>query len=974
MPANGTYIAASNLLYYTENQAFTRDKTMIGRFTAFGKSCLSVAAATLLLFPISAFSDSELPVGVVPAISEPDLEPVLSTLRTTPEGGWIRVNTNEIEDVFTPTGLLMSSTKLPNSNPWGPRGIIAAFSGFAWDSRRGDLIIYGGGHANYGGNDVYRWRATTLEWERMSLPSDVETLGPLPWLTVDGPNNSPQSAHTYDNNIYLPIVDRFLTVGGPTFGGAGEVFYLEESPGVYRHTGPFFFDPSRADGYKVGGITGSHSQWDNLYLGVLGGEMWENRDVPLNVPSAPYPRHFVEGSTGYKQENGKDVVYVHTNHGQLSKYTVNDLDDPTQDTWEHVGVDFIVGPGSAAYIPTLDAYVRIAPNDVFAYWDLSTPSPTNLDVRFTPNGNFVAQLNGIYQYGLGDYGMDYDAPRNRLLLWGGGGDVWELTPPATLSPNGWNIQKLTSTTTQVPVNTSGAGILGKWKYIAQLDAFMTVQGDYDGNIWLYKPVGWSDPSTGSPDPHITITEPTSQGFILPNSDIDVSANIGNPAATITQVEFLMDGQTIAVDTAAPYTTTVQSVTNGFYEFEAIATDTNGDTYISPRVTATVANHVNNPPTVTMTGPLDGSVTFLEGRIVTLTADASDTDGTIDRIEFFLNGTSLGVDDTAPFSLDWEVVEGSHVFTAAATDDTEITTLSAELALDVTPPGTGDLTILQDGLNGYAGTSDTFLDHFHTTFPKGALTTMNSSANMFNPLIRFDIFANEGGPVPVGSTITYAALAVYKSSYYNYTYRAHPVLMDWVESEATWVQASSGVAWNQLGAEGSGTDFAAVGSPDALTGWEPEWVVIDVTDSVQAMSLGQINNYGWQLRGNGPGYLKMFRSSEFAGDPQLRPRLILQVDDNSNDPPSVSITAPTEGEVIIGDVTITADASDTDGFVTQVDFFYDGIWLGVDTTAPYQFVWPNTDIAFRTLTAVATDDANDSTVSAPVEIATLPPGC
>ena len=40
----------------------------------------------------------------------------------------------------------------------GTRRIILAWSGFTWDPNRGDLLLYGGGHANYSGNDVYRWR------------------------------------------------------------------------------------------------------------------------------------------------------------------------------------------------------------------------------------------------------------------------------------------------------------------------------------------------------------------------------------------------------------------------------------------------------------------------------------------------------------------------------------------------------------------------------------------------------------------------------------------------------------------------------------------------------------------------------------------------------------------------------------------------------------------------------------------------
>jgi hypothetical protein len=935
---------------------------------AFGKICVSVPLVLIFLLPIVAYSDSELPVDVDPRPSEPDLTQLISILRSTPEKGWVRVNTNQYQDVWPPTGLLVSTNKDPNSVPWGPRGIIAAYSGFAWDSRRGDLIIYGGGHANYGGNELYRWRGTTLKWERMSLPSDVTTLDPPPWLTVDGPNASPMSHHTYDNNIYLPIVDRFLTFGGAAFGN-GESYIIKKTDGTFRSTGPYFFDPARADENKVGGITGSHSQWSNPYLGVIGGKMWENRDVPKNLPNAYFQRHFLEGSTGYTQENGKDVVFVHGAYAILSKYTINDIDDPTQDSWEQLGQGVGWGPGVSAYLPTLNLFVRISPN-LFSYWNLSTPGPTNPNVAFVPSGVFVPPP-GVYGYGLGDYGMDYDAPRNRLLLWVGGGDVWALYPPAVVSPNGWRIEKIASSTLQIPLTGAGAGVLGKWKYIAQLDAFITLQDWYAGNIWFYKPENWTEPVSN--DPHITITKPTSKGFFVPNDNIVVTAATSNQASNITQVELLLNGQTFKVFTAPPYTTTLTSVPLGIYTFEAIATDNNGNRFISPRVSATVANHVNNPPSVSISAPLVGSIEYFDGRMITLSANASDSDGNVARVEFFLNGNSVGVDTTAPYSVSWEAQLGAKILTAVATDNTNITAVSAPIGLNVIPPGAGDLVVLQDGLGGYSGTTDTYLDGYHTTFPKGGEGGINSLANMFNPLVRFAIFSDEGGPVPKGATITYAGLALYKSSFYDYTYRAHPLLRNWVESKATWINAADGIPWHTPGAAGIGTDYASNGSPEALTGWDPDWVVLDVTTSVLAMSLGGKSNYGWQLLGTGPNYQKVFRASEYSADPTLRPKLMLEFDGNL---PSVRLTAPNEGAVYTSGTTITlrADAIDPNGSVEQVEFFSNDVSLGFDTTAPYAFTWSNAPLGVSRLTAVATDNTDTSATSAAVTVRVIPPGC
>ena len=86
------------------------------------------------------------------------------------------------------------------------------------------LLSYGGGHANYSGNDVYRWRSSTLQWERAALPSEIRNDPVSGWQAIDGTDNAPSSAHTYDNNIFLPIVDRFLTWGGAAYTNGGPYY------------------------------------------------------------------------------------------------------------------------------------------------------------------------------------------------------------------------------------------------------------------------------------------------------------------------------------------------------------------------------------------------------------------------------------------------------------------------------------------------------------------------------------------------------------------------------------------------------------------------------------------------------------------------------------------------------------------------------------------------------------------------------
>ncbi|MGY8652574.1 MAG: FG-GAP-like repeat-containing protein [Verrucomicrobiia bacterium] len=90
-------------------------------------------------------------------------------------------------------------------------------------------------------------------------------------------------------------------------------------------------------------------------------------------------------------------------------------------------------------------------------------------------------------------------------------------------------------------------------------------------------------------------------------------------------------------------------------------------------------------------------------------------------------------------------------------------------------------------------------------------------------------------------------------------------------------------------------------------------------------------------------------------------------------PTVSLTAPSNdsNRPALSDLILTADAADTDGSVVLVEFFEGGVKLGESTASPYEFTWPSVPIGTYTLTAVATDDLNESTTSSPVTVNVLP---
>jgi glucose/arabinose dehydrogenase len=91
----------------------------------------------------------------------------------------------------------------------------------------------------------------------------------------------------------------------------------------------------------------------------------------------------------------------------------------------------------------------------------------------------------------------------------------------------------------------------------------------------------------------------------------------------------------------------------------------------------------------------------------------------------------------------------------------------------------------------------------------------------------------------------------------------------------------------------------------------------------------------------------------------------------NSPPSVALTNPASGTVFIAPATVTlgANASDSDGTVTNVQFFDGTSSLGNVVASPYT-ISVSLAIGSHTLAAVATDNQGATNISTPVTVTVL----
>lgn len=90
---------------------------------------------------------------------------------------------------------------------------------------------------------------------------------------------------------------------------------------------------------------------------------------------------------------------------------------------------------------------------------------------------------------------------------------------------------------------------------------------------------------------------------------------------------------------------------------------------------------------------------------------------------------------------------------------------------------------------------------------------------------------------------------------------------------------------------------------------------------------------------------------------------------ANQPPAVSISAPASGSSFNypANITLTANATDSDGSIAKVEYYNGATLIGSATTAPYGVSWSPSLIGNYTLKARAIDNLGTSTLSSSVAV-------
>jgi hypothetical protein len=116
--------------------------------------------------------------------------------------------------------------------------VIAAWSGGVADTNLNRLIIWGGGHADYAGNEVYAFDLNSLNMQRLNDPSPVNATSQCVETLSDG---KPNSRHTYAGLACIAHANRMFSFGG-SLNGCGffgnETWTLDLSTLTWKNMKP----------------------------------------------------------------------------------------------------------------------------------------------------------------------------------------------------------------------------------------------------------------------------------------------------------------------------------------------------------------------------------------------------------------------------------------------------------------------------------------------------------------------------------------------------------------------------------------------------------------------------------------------------------------------------------------------------------------------------------------------------------------
>ena len=492
-------------------------------------------------------------------------------------------------------------------------------------------------------------------------------------------------------------------------------------------------------------------------------------------------------------------------------------------------------------------------------------------------------------------------------------------------------------TQNAPSNLTDTSGLLAGSYIYTVKAY-----DNNGGVTTSAPVT----VVVSAAPTVSITSPQNP-LQSPNAPLFLAATAADSDGTITKVEFYRGATLIGTDTTVPYSVVDPGVPSGTYSYTAKAYDNSGLVTTS----AALIVIMNAVPTVTLTAPVTGS-RYAPPATVPLQAIATDSDGTIAKVEFYRGAALINTTTTYPYQyLDLSVPSGAYTYSAKAYDNTGNITNSAVVnvvvnaspTVSITAPVNGTVVTAPVSLLAVATDADGTVSKVEFYRDGNWISTRTAAPYNFT-----DVSVTTG-------THTYTATAydnsgnITSSAAVSVTVNIAPSVTITSPVNGVLIAAPATVNLTATAADSDGTITKVEFYRGATL------INTDITAPYSFSDTGvATGTYSYTAK---------------AYDNQGAVATSTAVTVVSNAAPTASITAPANNTIITAPapVNLTATAADTDGTITKVEFYRGATLISTDTTAPYSFSDTGMVAGTYSYTAKAYDNSGNITTSAAITV-------
>ncbi|MEM4724847.1 MAG: DNRLRE domain-containing protein, partial [Candidatus Hadarchaeum sp.] len=189
------------------------------------------------------------------------------------------------------------------------------------------------------------------------------------------------------------------------------------------------------------------------------------------------------------------------------------------------------------------------------------------------------------------------------------------------------------------------------------------------------------------------------------------------------------------------------------------------------------------------------------------------------------------------------------------------------------PGGRNVVSLQQGVLGYAGTTDTYITSSSPSGNFGRQANLRvKEDNSYVSLLRFDLSS-----IPPQATINQAILRIYpyeRDAAAEIDIEVYRLLRPWVDVEASWETASASDPWGMPGANGLGVDREATPIITQTVSLIKIWYELNVSELVRGWTNNPQTNYGILLRGLGSVPVAYSFASANYPSISFRPQLVI----------------------------------------------------------------------------------------------------